>query len=52
MISSSEYDRSSPYKNGSVKDYGIMFNVELQTEGREFNSTNDMRLDYYILEHI
>ena len=52
MIFSSEYDRSSPYKNGSVKDYGIMFNVELQTEGREFNSTNDMRLDYYILEHI
>ncbi len=52
IIFSLEYDSSSPYKNGSVKDYGIMFNVELQTEGREFNSAADMRLDYYILKKI
>lgn len=52
MIFSSEYDRTSPYKSGSVKDYGIMFNVELQTEGREFNSQNDMRLDYYIIGNL
>lgn len=52
IIFSLEYDRSSPYKNGHYKDYGIMFNVELQTEGKEFNSSNDMRLDHYILENI
>ncbi len=52
MIFSPEYDRSSPYKNGSVKDYGIMFNVEVQTEGREFNGANDMRLDHYILGNL
>jgi hypothetical protein len=52
MIFSPEYDRSSPYKNGSIKDYGIMFNVELQTEGRKFNSAKDMRLDYYILGNL
>lgn len=52
IIFSPEYDRSSPYKNGSVKDYGIMFNVEVQTQRREFNSANDMRLDYYILGNL
>lgn len=51
-IFSLEYDRSSPYKNGSFKDYGIMFNAELQTEGRQFNNPYDLRLDYYILENI
>jgi hypothetical protein len=51
-IFSLEYDRSSPYKNGYVKDYGIMFNVELQTEGREFNHAKDMRLDHYILRNL
>jgi hypothetical protein len=52
MIFSPEYDRSSQYKNGSVKNYGIMFNVELQTEGSEFNSAKDMRLDHYILGNL
>ncbi len=32
MIFSLKYDRSSPYANGHFKDYGIMFNVVLQTE--------------------
>jgi hypothetical protein len=52
MVFSLKYDQSSPFSNGSFKDYGIMFNAVLQTEGREFNSPNDLRLDYYILENI
>ena len=52
LIFSLEYDRSFPYKNGFAKDYGLTFNIELQTEGREFNSAADMRLDYYILKKI
>lgn len=52
MIFSFEYDRSSPYKDGNFKDYGVMFNVELQTDGNEFNNPNDLRLDHYILEKI
>jgi hypothetical protein len=52
MVFSLRYDRSSPYSNGSFKDYGIMFNADLQAEGREFSSPNDLRLDYYILENL
>jgi hypothetical protein len=52
MISSLEYDRSTPYKNGFYKDYGIMFKVLMQPSGYEFNIANSFRLDYYILENI
>jgi hypothetical protein len=52
MIYSLEYDRSTPYKNGHFKDYGIMFNVLLQNVGNEFNIPDTIRLDYYILETI
>lgn len=52
LIFSLEYDRSSPYADGHFKDYGIMFNVVLQTEGSEFNSPEDIRLDHYIFERI
>jgi len=52
MIYSLEYDRSTPYKNGYFKDYGIMFDALLQTSGNEFNINDTIRLDYYILENI
>ena len=52
MIFSLEYDRSSPYQDGSFKDHGIMFNVELQTIGNEFGNPANLRLDHYILEHV
>lgn len=52
MLYSLEYDHSGPYKGGAIKELGIMFEVELQAAGREFNSPEDLRLDYYILDHI
>ena len=52
LIFSLEYDRSSPYADGHFRDYGIMFNVELQTEGSEFNNPKDLRLEHYILEKL
>ncbi|HRP34222.1 MAG TPA: hypothetical protein PKV73_20140 [Agriterribacter sp.] len=52
LIFSLEYDRSSPYADGHFNDYGIMFNVVLQTKGTEFNTPDNIRLDHYILETI
>jgi hypothetical protein len=52
IIFSVQYDRTTQYRNGFFRDYGIMFNADLQTQGREFNNPDDLRLDYYILENI
>lgn len=52
MIFSLEYDRTSPFKDGHFKDFGIMFNIILQTEKKESNNTDNIRLDHYILENI
>jgi hypothetical protein len=47
-----KYNRSFPSPGGHAEDAGIMFNVELQTKGNEFNTADDFRLDYYILKNI
>jgi hypothetical protein len=52
QIFSLEYDRTSPFESGYFKDFGIMFDITLQTEGNKFGYPADLRLDHYILERI
>ena len=47
-----DYSRSAPCSNGHFEDVGIMFDVELQTNGNEFNVSDEFRLDQYILQGI
>lgn len=47
-----ELDRSIPSKDGSLKDSGIMFQVYLLTEGREFGIPENFRLDYFMLGNL
>ena len=45
----SKYDASVPYKGSFYKDYGLMFGITMQPNGKEIGVPDNFRLDHFVL---
>ncbi|MCX6207055.1 MAG: hypothetical protein NTZ19_12480 [Bacteroidetes bacterium] len=45
----SKYDTSVPYKGSFYKDYGLMFGITMQPNGKEIGVPDNFRLDHFAL---